>query len=426
MLKKTLFYLGLSSTLVIALLFLWNLGIFADSKPPPISNITIVFKSGARMSSSPDTVTKQQYCPMSEHPYQFQTCGHPPKGGPHTPTTRYDPSDRKVTITIAADIVGYGQAKASIYPASADNTQVLNLGGDSIKVGSWGGGIGGAATANPVAHTVTRKVFFYSPIKAVPGTYNWTASGKVEIWGVDWEGNGTVSITQTVGTEVGLSPAGTYSVSVGSSVGVADDISGIPSDRFLDGSGTWTVASDYVCGDTQCEQSLMAIHDHHWICPEGSGIMNGGCGAHVQCKYYIPDAHKLQDKCPGPATSEDGHCSVGAPYRKCTHDCEYYTPGEGKTFLCPGCNQVVKEAEADKHKEVVCGNELSNVPGVPGCRVSYWTCREPGSHKVLICKQRGGNRGNPCNTKYRKCSNSFCLKATFKPLHHRANPNDPN
>ena len=208
-LKKTFI---LFSVLIILslLLYQWN---FAQN--PTVSSTTIVFKSDARLSGSPSTVTKQEYCAMSEH-YGNSSCGTA-TASDHPIATSWDPSDRKVMITMKADVVGYGEAKASITSGSTSiGAPVLNLGGDVIKVGTWGGGeITGAASATPTEYTVFHDAHFYCPPKAEPKTYTWTASGKVEIWGVDWEGTGTVEVTTTVGVELGLSPAATYQVGVG-------------------------------------------------------------------------------------------------------------------------------------------------------------------------------------------------------------------
>ena len=343
MLKKTILFIGILSTLLIILSLLLSLGSLAQH--PNVSSTTIVFKSDASMSSSPSTVTKQEYCSMTEHPGN-SSCGTATPSD-HPISTSWDPSDRKVTITIQADVVGYGQAKASITSGSSGiGASLLNLGGDVVNVGSWGGGeVTGAASASPTAYTASHDAYFYCPPDAEPNNYTWSANGKVEIWGVDWEGTGTVEVTTTVGVDLGLSPGGTYQVGVGVASSVTDDVSGNASDRLKSDTGTWTVAHDSVCGHSECGESLTDPHAHHWWCPT-----DNGCGKHIPCEDYIPDEHQLHASC----WNASNGCSE-ANVRKCTHDCYYDDDDDDdESTYCPRCYTSGVDPNSEDHKKRIC------------------------------------------------------------------------
>lgn len=382
--KKTLLSMLVISMLVITML-LWYQGVFAEDNPK-VNPTTIGFNSGATMSSSPGTVTKQEHCAMSDHDGN-SSCGTETPSD-HPISTKWDPSDRKVTITIQADVKGYGQARASITSGSAHNATIHNFGGDIYDVGSWGGGtITGEASADPTEYTAMHKVYFYSPADAKPATYKWKASGGVDLWGVDWEGSGTVEVTATVGVELGLSPAGTYTVGVGIAESVSDDVSSNASFRLIpEQSGEWTVANDLVCGHAQCGESLTDPHAHHYWCPGSDGAI---CNTHIKCRDYIPDLHVSHKDC----WNEKFGCEE-KDVMKCTHECEH------EPVRCNGCGEDV--ATNNEHFKT-CGSE---VPGATaGCGMKYFICQDSHHHDVLMCGNFSYFIENFCGDLYRRCTN---------------------
>ena len=185
----------------------WHLGSFANGDdPPPVSQTTLVFtdNEGIQVSTNTDTVTKQEYCGMVEHSGNSSCGTNTPSD--HPISTMWDPGDRKVIITIEDDVAGYDQAKASITSGSTvvggETIEFSNLGGDVVKVGSWSD----PDDIIPTKHTANHQAYFYCPEDAEPNNYTWNASSKVEIWGVDWEGTGTITISVSVGVSLGLSP----------------------------------------------------------------------------------------------------------------------------------------------------------------------------------------------------------------------------
>ena len=204
--------------------------------------MSIVFKSDASMFNSPSTVIKQEYRSMTEHPGLSSSETTTPSN--HSIPTKWNPSDRKVTITIQADVIGYGEARASINSINSgiDGVPVLNITGDVMNVGSWGGGeVTGAASASPKAYTVSHEAYFYCPPDAQPDNFTWSADGNVEIWGVRWNGTGTVQVTETIGADLGLLPEGTYQARPGVASSVTDNVNRHASDRLKSTTGTWTV-----------------------------------------------------------------------------------------------------------------------------------------------------------------------------------------
>ena len=383
--RKTL--LGISLLLLTGVVFclIWHDSSFADD-PPPVSRTTIIFTDddGIRVSTNTDTVTKYKYCSMSDHPGNSSCGTNTPSD--HPITTSWDPSDRKVTITIADDVVGFGQSKASITAGSAlvngETIEIQNLGGTVYNLGNWDD----PNDILRVEYTANYKAYFYSPEDAEPNSYTWNISSKIEIWGVDWEGSGTVTIGNSVGASFGLSPSGTYTVSTSSSQTVSSDISGNASDRYRDPSGTWVVAHDSVCRHVQCRESLTDVHAHHWWCPS-----DNGCGYHIRCKDYIPNKHKLHATC----WYEDYGCSE-TNVRKCRHECQYYPTICAHT----SCNKIIVDGGAYKHRET-CGDEDNAT--TDGCGDTYWTC-QISDHTELPCSK--DYYGWPsCGEIFRECSN---------------------
>ena len=383
--RKTL--LGISLLLLTGVVFclIWHDSSFADD-PPPVSRTTIIFTDddGIRVSTNTDTVTKYKYCSMSDHPGNSSCGTNTPSD--HPITTSWDPSDRKVTITIADDVVGFGQSKASITAGSAlvngETIEIQNLGGTVYNLGNWDD----PNDILRVEYTANFKAFFYSPEDADPKSYTWNISSKIEIWGVDWEGSGTVTIGNSVGASFGLSPSGTYTVSTSSSQTVSSDISGNASDSFRYPSGPWVVAHDAVCGHVQCWKSLTEPHAHHWWCPS-----DNGCGYHIVCKDYIPDKHDLHATC-----WNEAHGCSETNVRKCTHECP---------FSPSTCNMCDEEVDPEQRHYKRCGSE---VPGATsGCGDLHWTCKSS-SHTVLMCGRFTNSWGTEilCGEMYRECSNN--------------------
>lgn len=399
MLKKT-------TLLVIILSLVWSQGIVAEY--PNVNSTTIVFKSDASMSVSPSTTTKQKYCSMTEHAGNSSCSTATPSD--HPISTSWDPTDRKVTITIQANVAGYGQAKASITSGSSGiGVSLLNLGGDVMNVGSWGGGtLTGEASADPTAYTASHVAYFFCPPDVEPDDYTWIANGKVEIWGVDWEGTGTVEVTTTVGVELGLSPAGTYQVGVGVASSVTDDVSGNASDRLKSDTDSWTVAHDSVCGHSQCGASLTDNpHAHHSWCPN-----DNGCGVHIPCKDYIPDEHKLHASC----WNVNNGCSE-TNVRRCTHNCAYE-----ETILCARelCGEIV--SDPNEHY-IPCGTQ--DASSAPSCGQRFWSCVQTtyDRHKPRSCdKSVKNNDGtfSECSAFLRNCEHTLGPHTQFWETYHHS------
>ncbi|RKU17057.1 hypothetical protein C6501_04930 [Candidatus Poribacteria bacterium] len=217
-----------------------------------------------------------------------------------------------------------------------------------------------------------RKAVYKLGTPTLIGSYTLTVDSGTAIGdGFEASGGAYVEISATTGVTE-FSVTGTYGVTVEWSKGREVTTTGI-----LSNSWDWQVSEKNMCNSHNPPQEISEVHAHHWICPEGSGSMNGGCGAHIQCgnpESNIPDYHKLQDVCPGPSTDPSGHCSVGAPYRKCTHSCEYYSPDDDSNdepIYCARelCGKVV----SDPYEHYIkCGTQ--DASNAPSCGQKFWSC----------------------------------------------------
>ncbi len=230
-------------------------------------------------------------------------------------STKWDPSHRRLIITIEADVAAYGQTKASVTSGHVNigdqKVELTNLGGDVKNVGTWDD----PNDVTSLKYTPIHKAYFECPKDVESDSYTYSASGKVEISGVYWEGTGTISITSTVGVSVGLDISGTYQVSTGVSESVTGDVSGNTSDSFRNHTDvTWTVAHSTLCGHVQCWKSITDPHAHHWWC----WVNENGCGDHIKCKDYIPAEHVIHEKC-----WNHTHGCEETDVRRCTHECAF-------------------------------------------------------------------------------------------------------
>ena len=398
----------------LAFILVWN-QVDSNTKHPHISSTTIVFKPGSEsMSSTPGKVTKTISCGMSRpHRVRPSCSSSEPETdtGNHPISETWNPSNRKVEIIAQASGYGYGEAKPSVITGKATlsngtDVPIYNFGGSVRKIGTWTM-TGNHADVTPIEWSVDHAAYFFSPEDAPPGTHNWTGSGKIEIWGVDWEGTGTIWISQSVGVNYGLDPSMTYSVEQGESSSISDDISGNASDRLLnDKTGTWTVAHENKC--SICSNIINDAHEHHFICK------GENCGLHIPCSVK-PDGHKLCEGC-NKRECEAGYDNLTHKKASCTYDYANQLGGCGndywecasdanshKTATHTGvCNQKYRPCKPGNHTQTTCGaTSQGSGQGTACTNTPYWNCL-PHTHQFGSGSGSGsgqqGSGGNTCST----------------------------
>ena len=359
-----------------------------------------------------------------------------------------------ISLTVECTVTGYGWAAGIFTQARVDGKTIADAANPYLKAqsdsedqfGHWGfnGPIPVAIPNEQLAYPTTVSFSIYGVSKQAPeGTHYWDAHAGAQYKSVIWVGTQSTAI-QT-GASIGWSPSDPLpSLTVHANNTETSGKSATPGtilgSSISEFDGQWEVSYKEYCeshentdGRIDSRLEIDGEHSHHWECPAGSGSMNGGCGNHIQCRDNIPERHKLQDKCPGPATDPSGHCSVGAPYRPCTHDCEYYSPEDwGQPDpICKRresgnfCNMEssdVKTTESTYHTDhqvLSCGGEGDSDQNTDGCGESWFKCSLPdkSEHGARTCSKKKWvwkSRGLypdikvevTCGAKFRFCTNN--------------------